>query len=156
MIPRDTAIYDSLIKKTSEGSFSTVSNPTFANTWSFYNIFRDLQRLHTFAHLIFLFFDFLQIFLFTINSSPLSYQKLHISWISPSYSHQKFRKRLRFYYLIDWFVSNLGVRWEWEWTWNEHEVIDWYDNTWKWLKMNGSENTALKLHEIAKDMYTTR
>ena len=48
-------------------------------------------------------------------------------------------------WLIDWFGSNLGVHWKWEWKWNGNEVMDWYENTWKWMKMSGNEKTELKL-----------
>ena len=48
-------------------------------------------------------------------------------------------------WLIDWFGSNLGVHWKWEWKWNGNEVMDWYENTWKWMKMSGNEKTELKM-----------
>ena len=39
---------------------------------------------------------------------------------------------------------------------NGMEIMDWYENTWKWKKMSGNEKTELKLHEIAKEVYTKR
>ena len=45
--------------------------------------------------------------------------------------------------MINW--PNLGVHLKWD-SQNENGMeMDWYENTWKWMKMSGNEKTELKL-----------